>query len=144
MGVLLAIQYTNSTPATVTTNFYAFSDGNVRTLIDSIGSGATYDIKRRSISGVDGNFIIRGGYRGEPVVATVRYKGTLSAANAAWKTDRDAFGKYNCAIGDAVRFDYTRCTLQNGSGQRLTEEMASGASGNIWFDVRYVFQIEEQ
>jgi hypothetical protein len=143
MSVVAAVEYTDSEDVTVTRNYYEPSDNDVRTFIDSIPSGNVQDIKRRSISGVQGNFIIRGGFRGLQVQLIVRYKGTLAAANAAWKEDREGFAKYNCRIGDASKFDYTRATLRSDSAQRITEEKASGATGNVWFDVRYVFDIEE-
>jgi hypothetical protein len=143
MAIKASVQYVDSDDDTQTVNYYDFSDDNVRNFIDSVPSGNVQDIKRRSISGVEGNFLIRGGFRGLQVELIVRYKGTLQECNDAWKADREAFAKYNCRLGDAIKFDYTRCTLRSDSAKRITEEKASGATGDIWFDVRYVFDVEE-
>ena len=143
MSEQFVVTYTDSDDAVQVVNFYEPSDGQGRIFLDSIPGGNVQDNKRFSIAGVDGNFLIRSGFRGLQVQLVVRYRGTLSDASAAWKSDREAFAKYSCALGDAVKFDYTRTTLRSDSASRVTEEMASGASGLVWFDVRYVFDVEE-
>jgi len=143
MGIAFAIQYTDDSDAVNTVNFYDFADGNGRSFVDSIPSGNIQDNKRFSIPGVDGNFLIRSGFRGLQVSLKVRYRGSLSDASAAWESDREAFAKYNCALGDAVKFTYNRTTLRSNASSRITEELASGASGLVWFDVLYIFDVEE-
>lgn len=143
MGILFAVQYIDAAEATQTVNYNSLSDDTLRMFVDSKASGNNQDISRYRTPGMNGSLLIRGGFVGLSVEATIRYKGTLSAANAAWRADREAFAAFSCAIGDATRFDYSRCTLRNDSFQRITEEMSSGASGNIWFDTRAVFDVEE-
>jgi hypothetical protein len=136
MGSLMTIDY--GTPV----NFYAFSDGNSRNFIDFIPTGRAQDNKRYNVPGVDGNFLIRAGYRGEQVVCVVRYKGAPATIEAQWKADRDNFAVNPCSLTDNVIL-FPRCTLNDGSGERITGDMASGQSGNIWYNVRYSFTSEE-
>jgi hypothetical protein len=143
MAIQYRVQYSDSDDATQTINFYDPNDGQGRIYLDSKGSGNVQDNKRFSIPGVDGNFLIRSGFRGLQSELKVRYRGALTDAVAAWKSDREAMAKYSCSIGGPSVFDYTRCTLRSDSAQRITEEMASGATGLVWFDVRYVFDVEE-
>ncbi len=123
-------------------SFDSFDTGSTRNFIDFVPSGNIQDNKRFSMPGLDGNFLIRGGFRGLSVAVMVRYKGTLSACTAAWKADREAFAKYSCAVNDGQTY-YTRCTLRSDSAQRTTGEKASGSSGNAFFDVRFVWDVEE-
>lgn len=143
MAALAGVQYIDSSGVTQTVNYYAFSDTDTRYFIDTIPSGNIQDNKRFSIPGINGNFVIRSGFRGLQVQLIVRYKGTLQVTNSAWQSDREAFAQYSCSVTDGNKFLYSRCTLRPDSGQRITEEMATGQSGNIWFDVRYVFDVEE-
>lgn len=122
--------------------YYPFADGNIRNFLDFIPSGNVQDNRRFSIPGVNGNFLIRAGFRGLALTLKVRYKGLLADCNAAWKSDRENFARYSTAIDDDQTF-YSRCTLRPDSGQRTTGEQASGNSGLAFFDVRYVFDIEE-
>ena len=123
-------------------SFDSFDTGSTRNFIDFIPSGNVQDNKRFSMPGVDGNFLIRGGFRGLSVAVVVRYKGALANCTAAWKADREAFAAYSCAVNDGQTY-YTRCTLRSDSGQRISGEKASGSSGNAFFDVRWVFDVEE-
>ena len=123
--------------------FVPFASDTIRSFLDLIPSGNVQDNKRFSIPGVDGNFLMRGGFRGHSLDLRVRYKGALSACASAWQSDRQAFAKYSCTVDDGSS-TFTRCTLRSDSGQRTTPERASGASGDAFFDVRYVFDVEEQ
>jgi len=109
-----------------------------RFFLDFIPSGDVYDNRRYNIPGVDGNFLIRAGFRGRTVAVTVRYQATLlTTCTANWKADREAFARYSCAVDDGQTY-YTRCTLRPDSGQR-----ASGEKNGALFDVRYVWDVEE-
>ena len=132
MGVMSYVT-ANST----TTNFYAFSDANARSFIDCSPQGNVQDIKRFSIPGVDGNLLIRGGFRGAQIALTVRYKGTRTNAIGYYKTDRELFAKYNCIVNDGTQ-TWSRCTLRADGAQRITPEHSG-----CFFDVRYIFDVEE-
>ncbi len=136
MASMLTIDYGTAV------DFYAYSDNNSRNFIDFIPSGQMQDNKRFSIPGVDGNFLTRGGYRGSQIVCIVRYKGALATIEQQWADDRDNFATNPCSITDGV-LTFPRCTLNDSAAERITPDMASGQSGNIWYNVRYSFLNEE-
>ena len=136
MASMLTIDYGTAV------DFYAFSDANSRNFIDFIPSGQQQDNKRYNMPGVDGNFLIRGGYRGSTIVCIVRYKGALATIENQWNADRNNFATNPCSITDGV-VTFPRCTLNDSAAERITGDMASGQSGNIWYNVRYSFTSEE-
>ena len=136
MAIMLTIDY--GTPV----NFYHYSDDNSRNFIDFIPFGQRQDIKRYNIPGVDGNWVIRGGYRGSDLICIVRYKGTPSEIEQQWNADRNNFAVNPCSITDTI-LTYNRCTLKDSSARRITGDMASGQSGKIWYNVIYEFDVEE-
>ena len=140
MSKIVTVAWNDGAAQSVT--FDSFEDGSTRNFIDFIPSGNVQDIKRFNSPGVDGNYVIRGGFRGNTVAVVVRYKNTLANCTAAWKADREAFAKYSCAVDDGQTY-YTRCTLRGDSAQRISGEKASGSSGKAFFDVRFVFDVEE-
>jgi hypothetical protein len=145
MAVKATVTYTNKLGATASVLFYGFDDvaSQSRFFIDYIPSGSTHDIGRFNAVGVDGNFLTRKGFRGSTVELIVRYRGNIDAIALLWQADRENFAKYSCAITDTV-VPYTRCTLRANSGSRTTEELAVGATGNIFYDVRFLFDVEEE
>jgi hypothetical protein len=141
MAVKASVQYTSDL-GLQTVSFYDFSDNNTRSFIDYIPFGNVEDNKRFHAPGWNGSALIRGGFIGAQLVLEVRYKDDLTSANSTWRSDREAFAKYSCKITDGDSL-YKRCTLRPGSGERTTSEKASGVSGKGFFNVRYVFDIEE-
>ena len=148
MSKIVTVTWNDGSAQEVT--FDSFEDGSTRNFIDFVPSGNVQDNKRFSMPGVDGNFLIRGGFRGLSVAVLVRYKDTLANCTAKWKADREAFAKYSCAVDDGQTY-YTRCTLRSDSAQRTTGEKASGNVGygdlsdehHAFFDVRYVWDVDE-
>lgn len=140
MATLLSVT-ANST----TIEYKEFTDTGPRYFIDMIPGGRVYDNKRFRAPGWSGNVLIRSGYTGQQLALIVRYQDTLTNANAAWKTDRDLFAQYNCVINKSIvgETPWDRCTLRPGSGERITDELAYGASGTKFFTVRYVFDVEQ-
>ena len=121
--------------------FKSFDELGPRYYKDLVHSGPQYDIKRKRAPGWNGNAIIRGGFTGERLVLIVRYQDTLANAFAAWKSDKQLFAEYNTSINDGV-YTWERCTML--SSERITEELAYGAGTTKFFEVRYVFEVEEQ
>ena len=142
MARIATIAWTDSAGASQNVAFSSFADGDIRNFVDFIPSGNIQDIRRFNTPGVDGNFLIRAGFRGAQLEVNVRYKDTLANCTAAWKADREAFAKYSTAINDGQSY-FTRCTLRNNSATRSSGEKASGSSGKAFFDVQYIFDIEE-
>ena len=136
--------FASVTSNSITTNFLSFGSAAPRYFIDLVPSGSVYDNKHFHAPGWNGNAIIRGGFTGQQLALIVQYRSTLSLANDAWKTDRDSWAKYNCIVNKAVvgETPWSRCTLL--SSDRITDEMANGADGTKWFNVRFLFQVEEQ
>ena len=141
MAAQISIQYITSAGVTTTVSYYLFADANVRSFIEFAPSGPVYENKRFTIPGVDGNLLIRSGFRGAQYALTVRYKDTPANVDSYWKSDREAFARYNCRITDGVT-TWARCTLRPDSGKRITPERYGG-SNVMFFDVRYVFDQEE-
>lgn len=135
-----------ATAFTVTANssaieFKDFGDAGPRYYIDDIQSGPMYENLRFRAPGWNGNALIRGGFTGEQLALIVRYQDTLVNAIAAWRADKNLFAQYNCTLNDGVT-TWTRATMR--SSERITDEFGRGASAIKFFEVRYVFDVEEQ
>ena len=144
MATKATVTYKDFAGVTHDIKFYGFDDKATqsRFFIDYNTPGPTHDVRRFNPAGVSGNFVTRLGSRGSNVELTVRYQGPINDIALLWKADREAFAEYSCAITDTV-IPFSRCTLAPNSGNRITDEMAAGTSGDIFYHVRYLFKSED-
>ena len=142
MAVKFSVQYDNGSTQTI--NFYGFDDKATqdRFFIDFQPDGAIFETRRFNMPGVDGNLTTKLGNRGGSAILIVRYQGPAATIAGLWQSDRENFARYTCAITDGTT-TYTRATLRPNSGNRITEELADGSTGDIFYHVRYLFDLED-
>ena len=102
-----------------------------------------YEIKRRHVMGVDGNYVVRGGATGGLIVCRVRYVGLLATAIGYYNADLAAMANKACTVVDDGGASYTRCELITNGAIRTSDPVATGRSNLVYFDAQFSFMRDD-